>query len=142
MGNLVAQREVIRKCKEDLLRTEELVHDVRGIMTLSGKLANMVSTSQSHEVGFLKNSGKRMSRRASLPDLLPSYFSEKNHSEHYLHGVRKLNNVLDSLHKQHQDLHDELQDQEKYLAACGFDMEYLSSGLKQQSKIIKFKMRS
>jgi len=140
--SLVAQREVIRNIREDLLSAEDLIHDVRGIMTFSGKLANMVGTSNTYDVDIPENSRKRISRRSSLPDLLPSYFSKRDHSEHYSHGVRKLNNILDSLHKQHRDLYGELQDQEKYLAEVGFDMDRLSSGMYQQAKIMKIKMRS
>jgi len=141
IDNLVAQREVIRKWKSDLEYSEELVDDVKGIMTVSGKVKNMVSKTSGPEVSFLEKPRKR-TRRSSLPDLLPSYFSTRRHSEHYLLGVKKLSNVLDSLHKQHRDLHGELQDQEKYLAECSSDMDRLKGSIFQQSTIIKRKMNS
>merc|ERR1719233_829121 len=147
IDNVVAQGEVISKFRRDLLHSEELVDDVKGIMTFSGKVKNMVSKTPGPEVSFLENPKKHMTRRSStrrssLPDLLPSHFSKKHDTEHYLLGIRKLNNVLDSLHKQHRDLHGELQDQEKYLAESGNDMDGLKDGITRQTKIIERKMYS
>jgi len=142
LGMMADQREVITTSKRALLEAEEEADEVKGIMSLRGKLVNYMSNPlRNHDHDDASDQLKISHRRSSsVPDLLPSFFGQERHnSSAYQLGVQKLHNALDTLHKQQKDLKDALDKDDEKLGEFGIHMDRVSTKVWNQTRLVKKK---
>jgi len=112
LGELEAQRDANWESRDYRLKTEEDLDEIRGMMSIRGKLHYVGSNTSTdlRDGAFSEELDSGRERRSSLPGVLPSFFdSDRQYSKRFELGVKKLYTALDTLHKQQKTLKYELE---------------------------------
>jgi len=142
IDELASQRETITKTKDILPKAEEDLHEIRGIMSMSGKLATVITSPLNGGRHYKDAKIERPEQSKSAPLIFPSLVDRRGeNSACFQVGLNTVGNLLDKLHEQQTDVRDELNDQGQELDEVRVDMDRIHSKLVRQSRVVDKKIQ-